>query len=137
MLRRLVTVLLLSQVGCIAMAGAYPYHDPKEPVDARVADLLKRMTLDEKVAQLTYVGSVDSSAIPHALANGGVGGLNCPHDATTCVNLTNAVQHALKTKTRLGIPASVNSFLTEHLLENTGGLLRLPLLPNPSDLSVR
>src|SRR5215471_13467160 len=28
------------------------YRNPKLPVDARVADLLKRMTLEEKVAQL-------------------------------------------------------------------------------------
>ena len=30
--------------------GALPYLDPKLPVDQRVADLLSRMTLEEKVA---------------------------------------------------------------------------------------
>ena len=29
-----------------------PYQDPKLPVEQRVTDLLKRMTLEEKVAQL-------------------------------------------------------------------------------------
>jgi hypothetical protein len=31
------------------------YKDPSQPVDVRTADLLSRMTLDEKVAQLTCV----------------------------------------------------------------------------------
>src|SRR5436309_7965967 len=37
-----------------AMTGA-PYRDPKLPVEKRVADLLQRMTLAEKVAQLGSV----------------------------------------------------------------------------------
>jgi len=32
-------------------AAAAPYHDAKLPVEQRVADLLPRMTLEEKVAQ--------------------------------------------------------------------------------------
>ena len=32
-----------------------PYRDPARPVDERVADLLARMTLDEKLAQLGSV----------------------------------------------------------------------------------
>jgi beta-glucosidase len=31
------------------------YRDPKEPVEVRVADLLERMTLEEKVAQLLSI----------------------------------------------------------------------------------
>ena len=30
-----------------------PYEDPSQPVPARVADLLSRMTLEEKVGQMT------------------------------------------------------------------------------------
>jgi hypothetical protein len=40
------------------------YKDPSQPVDVRTADLLSRMTLDEKVAQLTCVRCV--CARPHA-----------------------------------------------------------------------
>ena len=36
-----------------ATANPVPYKDPSQPVDARTADLLARMTLAEKVAQLT------------------------------------------------------------------------------------
>src|SRR5437016_5894026 len=32
--------------------SALPYRNPALPIDARVSDLLKRMTLEEKVAQL-------------------------------------------------------------------------------------
>jgi beta-glucosidase len=32
--------------------SALPYRDPKLPVEQRVADLLSRMTLEEKVAQM-------------------------------------------------------------------------------------
>src|SRR5258708_15347412 len=34
---------------------ALPYRDPKLPIDIRVKDLLGRMTLDEKVAQMMCV----------------------------------------------------------------------------------
>src|SRR4051812_28691337 len=36
-------------------AGTPLYQDPKAPVDQRVEDLLGRMTLDEKLVQLTPV----------------------------------------------------------------------------------
>ena len=39
-----------------------PYKDPKTPVDQRVADLLGRMTLDEKVAMLAGAGWMESVA---------------------------------------------------------------------------
>ncbi len=36
------------------------YKDPAQPVDARVADLLGRMTLDEKIGQMTQVENLNS-----------------------------------------------------------------------------
>lgn len=50
-------VLLLS---CVlfcneAMANDAVYKDPSQPVEDRVADLLKRMTLDEKLGQITQI----------------------------------------------------------------------------------
>ena len=41
-------------------AAAHPWHDPDLPPDVRVADLLARLTLGEKVGQLSF----DSPAIP-------------------------------------------------------------------------
>src|SRR5213595_1382952 len=59
MKRTYALVLLLTFVVAPGPAGARDaslarakYLDPKLPVDKRVADLLARMTLDEKIAQL-------------------------------------------------------------------------------------
>jgi len=38
-----------------AQAAVPIYQDPTQPVPARVADLLSRMTLDEKIGQMTQV----------------------------------------------------------------------------------
>ncbi|KPK01463.1 MAG: hypothetical protein AMS20_13550 [Gemmatimonas sp. SG8_28] len=52
---RPVSLLALSAaVAGIACHAAAPYEDPDLPLDARVADLLGRMTLEEKVSQLTH-----------------------------------------------------------------------------------
>jgi beta-glucosidase len=44
---------------------SFIYTDPSQPIEARVEDLLKRMTLDEKIGQMTQVekGSIKSSDI--------------------------------------------------------------------------
>ena len=46
----------------VASAGAATYLDPRAPVDRRVHDLLSRMTLEEKVGQMTQAerGAVDA-----------------------------------------------------------------------------
>jgi beta-glucosidase len=36
-----------------ARAAVLPYQDPAVPVAARVSDLLGRMSLDEKIGQMT------------------------------------------------------------------------------------
>jgi len=43
-------------------AALPPYKDPKLAVEARVADLLKRLTLEEKVALLAGSGWMESQA---------------------------------------------------------------------------
>jgi len=95
------------------------YRDPRMPVDQRVADLLKRMTLPEKVAQLVAVNweknQLDdpktrefSPALAEKLMPEGMGQITRPnerHDARGAVAFANAIQKFLVEKTRLGIPA--------------------------------
>src|SRR5207237_8056435 len=47
-----VLVLLLLTPAAAARAQQLPYRDPKLAIERRVSDLLARMTLEEKVAQM-------------------------------------------------------------------------------------
>jgi beta-glucosidase len=101
-----------------------PYRDPKLPVERRVADLVSRMTLEEKVAQITSAmerlavasdpksSFVDpkGSFLPEraaALMKNGLGeishasGMRGPRETA---EFTNAVQKWFRENTRLGIP---------------------------------
>ncbi|MCC3776380.1 glycoside hydrolase family 3 N-terminal domain-containing protein [Streptomyces sp. UNOB3_S3] len=44
-----------AEAGAGAGAGGPRYRDARAPVDERVADLLRRMTLDEKIGQMTQI----------------------------------------------------------------------------------
>ena len=94
-----------------------PYRQVGTPVPDRVADLLARMTLAEKVAQLGSVfafdllgpGGLDTAALEQRLA-GGVGQVTRMAGVTSLARhevaaLTNQVQRHLREETRLGIPA--------------------------------
>ncbi len=114
-----------------------PYQDPARPVEERVADLLGRMTLEEKVAQMVslweqkgelmdeqgrFVAAKARRVIPH-----GVGQIARPSDnigrdmsqvdssgmtptrtPREAVELVNAIQRYLVEETRLGIPAMMH-----------------------------
>jgi beta-glucosidase len=83
------------------------YRNPNVPVDERVADLLKRMTLEEKVAQLTCLWPRGSDIPLDALKNG-IGQIarqqehKGPRESAL---FANSVQKYLVENTRLGIPA--------------------------------
>ena len=107
------------------------YQDAKAPVAARVEDLLSRMTLEEKIAQITAVWNRKAELLTTAgqfdpvkaksLYPEGVGHFVRPNDlhgagdpspvekpfrdARETVALVNAVQKYQLTQTRLGIPA--------------------------------
>ncbi len=107
-----------AQAAAPAPAARPPYRDPALPVEARVRDLLGRMTLDEKVAQMqsvwaekrSLVGpggrfSPDSAArrLPH-----GVGRVERTSEGVgpaEHARLNNEVQRYLVERTRLGVPA--------------------------------
>jgi beta-glucosidase len=116
----LVVVSALSSAAALAEPAALPpYRDAKLAVDARVADLLGRMTPAEKVAQLeavnwdhTYVYDsktrLFSPAQARKLMPHGIGEVTRPgakHDAREATELANAIQKFLVEQTRLGIPA--------------------------------
>jgi beta-glucosidase len=95
------------------------YQDAAEPVKERVDDLLARMTLEEKVAQLTGVLSfdllgpagLDDKRFEEHLTEGigqiSAGGLLSP-DPARLVSMLDDVQRFLVERTRLGIPAIVH-----------------------------
>jgi beta-glucosidase len=93
-----------------------PYQDASLPVEARVRDLLGRMTLAEKVRQMSMAdagefvadGEVSTSALRDTFGDMGIGCLQDPRmDAATSAATVNAVQRYLVEKTRLGIPSLV------------------------------
>jgi beta-glucosidase len=123
-----VVVALASANLALAAPEVPTYKDPRAPVDARVEDLLKRMTLEEKVAQMLSIWDAKREVFdakleldPKKMAQkypDGVGQFARPSDATgpgsprvvpgrdvrSTVRLVNALQHFAVQHTRLGIP---------------------------------
>ncbi len=104
------------------------YQQPAQPVEARVVDLMSRMTLDEKLAQIGCFWSRDllvngafdpalaAEKIPHGIGQitriGGATAL-LPEESAAVLN---AFQRFLVEQTRLGIPAIIHE-------ESCGGYL--------------
>src|SRR4029453_5669174 len=97
-----------------------PYRGPTRSLDTRLDDLLARMTLDEKLAQIGCVwssrllanGAFSRDAATVQLAHGighvtSIGGATvlAPRESAT---FTNAIQGYPVEETRLGIPAIVH-----------------------------
>jgi beta-glucosidase len=80
-----------------------PYEDPAAPVEARVADLLGRMTLDEKIGQMLQRHMENDSERTEAgrLAAGGLGSFL---GAAPTPGRRNRLQREAVEDSRLGIP---------------------------------
>ena len=90
-----------------AASGA-PYRDPSLPIDARLDDLIARMTLDEKIGQVTLIenGSIDPAGVMQGLVGGvlsGGDGNPSPNDPESWFAMVDGYQQAAL-GTRLGIP---------------------------------
>lgn len=112
-----VSAALLSQTPLHA-ATTLPYQDPARSVSERTEDLLQRMTLEEKLAQLQsvwhqrrqmedirlqFVPEKAAQLMPH-----GIGHIARPSEFKTpkqTAEFNNAAQRWLRDHTRLGIPA--------------------------------
>lgn len=112
-----VSAALLSQTPLHA-ATTLPYQDPARSVSERTEDLLQRMTLEEKLAQLQsvwhqrrqmedaqlqFVPEKAAQLMPH-----GIGHIARPSEFKTpkqTAEFNNAAQRWLREHTRLGIPA--------------------------------
>ena len=121
-------------VALAATAERLVYRDPRAPVDLRVQDLMARMTLDEKVAQLITLSTTKKDVMDAALRfdparadsayPNGIGQIARPSDRGGAATLTNtgndvtgrwrapadtiafvnAAQLWATTRSRLGIP---------------------------------
>ena len=126
------------------------YRDPAAPIGARIADLLARMTIDEKAAQLRcawvdkvklyddrgdFSPSKARAAMPH-----GFGQISRPGDyrgldrwvddpfrtVENTVKFVNDVQRYLVEETRLGIPALFHDELAHGLLAGDATVFPIP-----------
>ncbi|NUQ19473.1 MAG: beta-glucosidase [Gemmatimonadaceae bacterium] len=109
--------LVLAPVAGAQATATPPYLDSALPVARRVDDLLARMTLEEKVAQMVSLwqgkraitdslGRFDPTRAPEWFKLG-IGRIERPsdgHGARAEAEFTNAIQRWTKEHTRLGIP---------------------------------
>lgn len=118
-IRKLIVMVLVMTGFCQLYAQAY--KDERLSTEERVDDLLERMTLDEKIAQLRHIhaqsimenGKLSEGKL-HQLLNGKSVGFveGFTLSGEQCLELMNGVQRYMREKTRLGIPVFT---LTESL----------------------
>lgn len=124
MIRKLFALTALLFLHTLAQEARPPYRDATQPVEARVDDLLNRMTLEEKVGQMTQInlgrlmgtsewdsGPLNRDFLRRFLVNVGGGSVlsgggfaPVPNTASAWAETTNALQRTVLEDTRLGIP---------------------------------
>ena len=113
----LVFMVLINPLFMYSNTHTPRYKNAKILIEKRVEDLLKKMTLEEKVAQ-TYCthtsmfvndNVIDTVKLAKALENG-MGGMRDHFitDEANLIRINNWIQNYLVTKTRLGIPVIIH-----------------------------
>ncbi|HVE34680.1 MAG TPA: glycoside hydrolase family 3 N-terminal domain-containing protein [Gemmatimonadaceae bacterium] len=121
--RRVATLgaCLVGALTSSAVAQRPAYRDASLPIERRITDLLSRMTLEEKVAQMMCLwdqkklitsqdGRFDPAKAPRWFRVG-IGRIERPqdgHDARGEAEFVNAIQRWVRDSTRLGIPILFN-----------------------------
>ncbi|XP_052200116.1 uncharacterized protein LOC127806701 isoform X1 [Diospyros lotus] len=105
----LLGILVICFWAAVAEAEYLKYKDPKQPINVRIKDLLSRMTLEEKIGQMSQIERKVASAeamkkyfIGSVLSGGG----SVPAEkasAQTWIKMANDIQKGALS-TRLGIP---------------------------------
>ena len=140
--RSLSKALLFFLISCLGTAVLAqenpPYRNPNLPVEQRIADLISRMSMEEKIAQLTSsMERVASASDPNsalvdakgaflperaaAVLKNGIGqisrpsGMRGPKDQA---EFSNVIQKWLREHTRLGIPALLHEECLHGLAAN-------------------
>jgi beta-glucosidase len=112
------TLVLLFGLNLAAQNTETPaYRNAALPVEKRVDDLLARMTLEEKVAQLQC--QVRDSKRTDELMKQGLGGLGCilrQYEAAEAAGQMNRIQKTMVEQTRLGIPVLMHDEALHGLL---------------------
>lgn len=104
-----VGVLVMCLLACVSGTQDAKYKDPKQPLSVRIKDLMSRMTLEEKIGQMTQIERKVASAdvmrqhfIGSVLSGGG--SVPAPKaSAEVWVKMVNEFQKGALS-TRLGIP---------------------------------
>ncbi|XP_019197832.1 PREDICTED: uncharacterized protein LOC109191663 isoform X2 [Ipomoea nil] len=102
-------LLVLCLMAAMAEGEYLKYKDPKQPLGARIKDLMKRMSLEEKIGQMTQIErKVASADVMKQYFIGSVlsGGGSVPAPKASVqdwVNMVNEIQKGALS-TRLGIP---------------------------------
>ncbi|VAI36727.1 unnamed protein product [Triticum turgidum subsp. durum] len=107
--RKITSLLLMFCLAVLVRAEYAKYKDPKQPLAVRINDLLGRMTLAEKIGQMTQIERVNATAeamskyfIGSVLSGGG--SVPAPQaSAQAWASMVNEMQKG-SLSTRLGIP---------------------------------
>lgn len=106
---KFIPAVIFCSVICFGVSAAGPlpvYKDKNAPVHERVADLLSRMTLREKVLQLQNRSAGNSGEIAQRFNGEGIGTIHdMDHNVADCRTVIADIQNYMINDTRLGIPA--------------------------------
>jgi beta-glucosidase len=115
------TLALALQVGCQQKKEKASYLNANLSIEKRVKDLLARMTLEEKIAQLQCeIGEVEGKNI---IAEKSIGNLAVslrPYEARQAAEKANRIQRLALEKTRLGIPIIIHDEALHGIIGNKG-----------------